>query len=118
MGNHIYYARYLDILEAARGEFFRQLGTTFQQFQERDVIFPVIELRVKYRAPARYEDVLGVEVWLTMAAGVRLNFGYRITNQDGKLILTGETYHVCAGLDEKPQRLPEALTAVETKANE
>ena len=26
LGNHIYHARYLDLLEAARGEFFRQLG--------------------------------------------------------------------------------------------
>jgi len=26
LGNHIYYSRYLDILEAARGEFFRHLG--------------------------------------------------------------------------------------------
>ena len=29
--------------------------------------------------------------------------------QNGKLILEGETFHVCTGLDEKPKRLPEAL---------
>ena len=33
MGNHIYYARYLDLLEAARGEFFRSLGTTLRHWQ-------------------------------------------------------------------------------------
>ena len=26
VGNHVYYARYLDMLEEARGEFFRQAG--------------------------------------------------------------------------------------------
>ena len=36
VGDHIYYSRYLDLLEAARGEFFRSLGCTFLQWQEQD----------------------------------------------------------------------------------
>lgn len=106
MGNHIYYSRYLEILEAARGEFFRQLGTTFGQWQEQDVIFPVIECRLRYKAPARYDDVLSVELWLTAAEGVRLEFNCRIVNQNCTLILEGETRHVCTGLNEKPKRMP------------
>ena len=51
VGNHIYYGRYLNLLEVARGEFFRHLGTTFLQWQERDVIFPVLECRLRYKAP-------------------------------------------------------------------
>jgi len=40
---------------------------------------------------------------------VRVNFAHRIVNQNGKLILEVETFHVCTGLDEKPKRLPEEL---------
>jgi acyl-CoA thioester hydrolase len=105
-GNHVYYARCLDILEAARGEFFRQIGKTFLEWQADDVLFPVIECRVSYKAPARYDDVLTVEVRPESAEGVRLNFSYRVFNQHGQLILEGETRHVCAGLNEKPKRLP------------
>lgn len=108
-GNHIYYGRYLDLLEAARGEFFRHLGTTFLQWQERDFIFPVIECHLRYRVPARYDDVLTIELWPTMAEGVRLNFGYRILNPSGAVVLEGETRHACTGLNEKPRRLPEEL---------
>jgi acyl-CoA thioester hydrolase len=111
VGNHVYYARYLDLLEAARGEFARSLGTSFAQWQERDVIFPVIECRLRYKAMARYDDLLTIEVWLTAAERVRLNFAYRILNQDGRLLLEGETQHVCVGLNEKPKRLPEELVA-------
>ena len=39
LGNHVYYSRYLDLLEAARGDFFRQLGSPLLHWQERDVIF-------------------------------------------------------------------------------
>jgi acyl-CoA thioester hydrolase len=108
-GNHIYYSRYLDLLEAARGEFFRHLGAPLRQWQERDTIFPVIECRVRYKSPARYDDLVTIELWPTAAERVRLNFGYRILNHDGTLVLQAETLHVCTGLDEKPKRLPDDL---------
>ncbi|HEU5396295.1 MAG TPA: thioesterase family protein [Verrucomicrobiae bacterium] len=109
VGNHVYHSRYLDLLEAARGEFIRSLGSTVLHWQDKDVIFPVIEARLRYKSPARYDDVLAVEVWPTLIERVRLNFGHRITNQHGKLILEAETFHACTGMDEKPKRLPEEL---------
>jgi len=109
VGNHIYHSRYLDLLEAARGEFLRSLGRPVLELQDADCIFPVIEARVRYKFPARYDDLLTVEVWLTLVERVRLNFGHRILNQEGRLILEAETFHVCTGLDERPKRLPEEL---------
>jgi acyl-CoA thioester hydrolase len=79
------------------------------QWQERDVIFPVIEARLIYKSPARYDDLLAIEVWPTLMEKIRLNFGHRILNQNGKLILEAETFHVCTSVDEKPKRLPEEL---------
>jgi acyl-CoA thioester hydrolase len=111
VGNHVYYSRYLDFLEVARSEFIRSLGLTMSQWQERDVIFPVIEARLHYKSPARYDDLLAIEVWPALIERVRLNFAHRIVNQDGKLILEAETFHVCAGMNEKPKRLPEDLVA-------
>ena len=112
LGNHVYHARYLDLLETVRGEFFRQLGPTFLHWQEQDVIFPVIEARLQYKSPARYDDVLQTEVWVTVAKRVRLNFGYRMINQNQALILEAETWHVCTGREgEKPKRLPATLVA-------
>jgi len=109
VGNHVYHSRYLDLLEAARGEFIRSFGSTVLRLQENDLIFPVIEARLNYRFPARYDDLLAIEVWVTAIEKVRLNFGHRILNQNGKLILEAETFHVCTGVDEKPKRLPEEL---------
>ena len=77
--------------------------------QDADYIFPVIEARVRYKFPARYDDWLAIEVWLTRVERVRLNFGHRILNQDGKLILEAETFHCCTSREEKPKRLPAEL---------
>jgi acyl-CoA thioester hydrolase len=108
-GNHVYHSRYLEVLEAARGEFIRSLGGTVLEWQERGVIFPVIEARLRYKLPARYDDLLTVEVWPTLIGSVRLNFGHQVLNQTGAWILEAETLHACTGLDEKPKRLPEDL---------
>ena len=112
VGNHIYYARYLDLLDRARGEFFRGLGAPLQQWQDQDTIFPVIESHVRYKSPARYDDLLSIEAWVTAAHGVRLNFAYRLTKGPGTLIAEAETLHVCTGLSEKPKRLPAGLVAL------
>ena len=105
----MYYGRYLDFLEEARGEFFRSLGTTFLQWQEQGAIFPVIEVQLKYRGPARYDDVLEIEVWLSELRGVKVVFAYRVLNAAGKVLLEGTTIHACTSMEERPMRIPEAL---------
>ena len=111
VGNHVYYANYLHILEAARGEFFRSLGATLLQWQDLGFMFPVVEAHLHYKMLARYDDLLQVEVWVTAAERVRLNFAYRITKQPHDLVLEGETLHICMNLDEKMKRLPEEFIA-------
>ena len=111
IGNHIYYSRYLDLCEEARGEFFRALGTTFQQWHDQDTLFPVIEAQLRYKGAARYDDVLRIEVWLTELGRVRLGFACRILNQEEKLLVEVNTSHACTSTSDKPKRLPEELTA-------
>ena len=109
VGNHVYYSRYLEILETARGEFFRQLGRPLREWQEAGTAFPVIGLNISYKAPARYDDALTVELWITELGGIRLSCGFRILNALGVLLVEGETRHVCASTEERPKRLPKDL---------
>ena len=111
IGNHVYYARYLDILEEARGEFFRHIGQPLARLQEADIILPVIEARLKYRGAARYDDVLTVEVVVAELAKVRLEFGYRMLHESGRLLAEGSTVHACTSIEEKPKRIPVDLAA-------
>jgi acyl-CoA thioester hydrolase len=111
IGDHVYHSRYLDYLEAARGEFMRSLGGSVRSAQAAGYIFPVIEARLRYKYPARYDDLLTIRVWMTQVEGVRLAFGHQIANQDGKLILEAETFHCCTSREEKPKRLPADLAA-------
>jgi len=107
--DHVYYGRYLDFLEVARGEFFRSLGTTFLQWDNQGVIFPVIEVQLRYRGAARYDDVLKIELWLADLRAVKMVFAYRVLNAEGKLLVEGTTTHACTNTEDKPMRIPEEL---------
>ncbi|HXG48180.1 MAG TPA: thioesterase family protein [Methylomirabilota bacterium] len=109
VGNHVYHGRYLELLEAARGEFFRHLGVTFLDWQNRQLIFPVVECRLRFRTPARYDDVLTIDTWLSEARKVRLIFCYRLANQNGQRVLDAETVHLATNLEDKMTRLPAEL---------
>jgi acyl-CoA thioester hydrolase len=109
IGNHVYYARYLDILEAARGEFFRHLHQPFLSWQEKNTIFPIIECRLCYKGPARYDDVLTVELSISHLERVRLGFAYRILDPGGRLLVEAATTHVCANIESGPKRIPGEL---------
>lgn len=111
VGNHVYYGRYLDLLEEARGECFRAAGRTFLDWQNDGVIFPVIEVQLRYKGAARYDEQVTIEVRVLEASGVRLNFGYRLLGADGTLKVEGETRHVCTSLEDRPRRLPPELVA-------
>lgn len=109
VGNHIYYARYLDILEAARGEFARSLGMPLGVMQEQDTIFPVVGVEISYKSPARYDDVLITEVWVAEFSGVRVSFGQRILKEDGTVVIEAVTKHVCTTREDKPKRVPKEI---------
>lgn len=111
LGNHVFYGRYLDILEEARGEFFRALNTPLKQLESENCIFPVVKCQVHYRSPARYDDVLQVELWIETLTPVRIEFAYRIAHASGAMVLTASTLHACTTIDEKIRKQPEALLA-------
>jgi YbgC/YbaW family acyl-CoA thioester hydrolase len=109
VGNHIYHSRYLDLLEAARGEFMRHAGHPLLRLQDAGYIFPVIEARLRYHRPARYDDVLVIELRLTELSRLRLGVHHLVVREDGVRVVEAETLHVCTGLEEKPRRMPVEL---------
>jgi acyl-CoA thioester hydrolase len=109
LGNHVYYARYLDLLEEARGEFFRSLGFPLLELQTGGTIFPVVEAHVFYKGPACYDDLLRIDLWVTQLGPVRLGFSYSAVNQSGALLIEASTLQVCTAINNQPKRLPAEL---------
>jgi acyl-CoA thioester hydrolase len=108
IGNHIYYSRYLEIMEVARNEIFRDLGYSLLNLQQQNVIFPVIECSLKYHSPARYDDLLSVESCFTNVGKVQFFLEYKIKREE-LVLVTASTRHAVTNMEEKPVRMPSAL---------
>ncbi|MCM2334473.1 MAG: acyl-CoA thioesterase [Anaeromyxobacteraceae bacterium] len=108
----VYYANYLRYFEAGRNEFIRAKGLRYRDFEARyGLLLPVAEASVSYRQPARYDDLLDVEITLGEVRRASARFDYRIVREDGALLATGHTVHACVDLEGKLRRLPEELLA-------
>jgi acyl-CoA thioester hydrolase len=104
----VYHSNYLIWFEVGRVELIRHLGLNYKQMEEEEGCgISVVDVHVRYRAPARYDDELVVETQLLAARGAVIKFGYRILRvADGVLLCEGETAHVCVGKDMKKMCLP------------
>jgi acyl-CoA thioester hydrolase len=106
----VYYANYLRYFEAARNEFIRSKGLRYRDFEaQHRLLLPVAEANVSYRTPARYDDLLTVEIALGEVRRASARFDYRIVREDGELLATGHTVHACVDLDGRVRRLPPEL---------
>ncbi len=107
----VYYANYLRFFEAARNEFLRAKGLRYRDFEaEHGLLLPVTEVAVQYKQPARYDDVVTVEISLTEVRRASARFGYRVLRGEEHLA-AGHTVHACVGRDGRVQRMPRELLA-------
>jgi acyl-CoA thioester hydrolase len=115
-GGIVYYANYLRFLERARTEWLREKGVWQRRLeQEAGVIFTVIDLQVRYRLPARLDDLLWISCEPTRDGGASIAFGQRIWREQagGELLLTGVARAACLDAATlKPRRLPQIVVDV------
>ena len=105
----VYYANYLRYFEAGRNEFIRAKGLRYRDFErEFRLMLPVVEAGVQYHKPARYDDLLTVEIAITELKRASARFGYRVL-RDGEVLATGHSVHACVDLDGRIQRMPKQL---------
>ncbi|HMF53969.1 MAG TPA: thioesterase family protein, partial [Edaphobacter sp.] len=105
----VYHANYLVWFEVGRVEFIRQLGLDYKSMErEEGCGIAVVNVSVRYKAPARYDDELVIQTQLLAARGPVIRFGYRIIKAaDGVLLCEGETVHVVVDKDMKKRSLPQ-----------
>lgn len=86
----VYYGNYLTYFEVVRVELLRALGLPITELEERGVLLPVVEVRVKYLRPARLDDLLDVSLGLQSVGPASFVCDYEIA-RDGLLLATGWT---------------------------
>ena len=112
-GGVVYNATYLRYFEQGRGEFMRECGLPYKILEERGFILPLVESYLRYKAPARYDDLLVIETCLADLTPYSCRFHCRIKNsEDNRLLVKGFTHHASINRGGKLTPLPEDVIAV------
>ncbi len=110
----VYYGNYLHWFERARSEFLRAFGMSYAEVEARGLFLPVSEAYCRYRAPARYEQVVAVRAGIGNWGRASLTFFYEVFNQSEKerFMTEGWTKHACVDPNGKMIAVPSWLKSL------
>lgn len=102
----VYHSNFVIWFEVGRVELLRQLGFKYSEMEQKDDChIPVVDLRVRYKSPALYDDEIVLRTEIKNVRSSLLHFGYEVFREsDRTLLATGETTHII--VDKKLKRRP------------
>jgi len=87
-----HHAHYLVWCEMARTRHMDHVGASYRDLEATGLSLPVVDVRIKYRAPARYDDLVRVQCWVRQIGSRRVEFGYAVELcSDSRLLATAAT---------------------------
>ena len=101
---------YFKWLEEGRVELLRDLGKTLTEIEGSDVYLMIVETHCNYLAPARYDELLLLETWISHVGNKSVKFDYQVIRRDRSQVLAkAHTVHVCTNKGGKSKPLPPDL---------
>ncbi len=102
----VYHSNFIIWFEVGRVEMLRELGVTYREMEKQDSThFPVVDVRCRYKSPARYDDMVTIRTRLVNVRDSLLHFGYEVVrDNDGTMLAEGETVHIV--VDPEMKRIP------------
>jgi acyl-CoA thioester hydrolase len=100
----VYHSNYVIWFEVGRVELLRQCGFRYRDMERNDNChIAVVDMKVRYKAPAYYDDEIVVRTSVKQARQSLIKFHYEVRRADDKTLLAeGETTHLV--VDDKLQR--------------
>lgn len=107
----LHHANYLSYFEIGRTELFRAQGGNYRRMEELGLFFVVAKVQVRYRRPARYDDLLTLHTKISRTTTVRLEHQYQLF-RGAELLAEAESTLACVDGQGSVQMIPEDLVAL------
>lgn len=104
----LHHSKYLPYFEIGRTELFRKAGGCYRDLEASGFLVVVVRIDCRYRAPARYDDVLAVTTRITKTTAVKIFHEYEI-RRDEELLVSATVTLAVIDRNGRVQRVPEAL---------
>jgi len=97
--------------EMGRTELLRARGGSYAQMEADGLLLAVTRLEVRYRKPARYDELLTLQTTLRDVGHVKIEHTYRLLRGSEELVV-GETTLACIDRKGRVQPVPAVLAAL------
>jgi acyl-CoA thioester hydrolase len=105
----VYHGSYVPMLEAARVDTLREIGWVYSEMETKGVLLPVIDLRVQYKMPARYDQILRIETHVVRPPTAKLEFCFHVFHEQNLLVEANVVLAFVNANSGLPQRAPSGL---------
>jgi acyl-CoA thioester hydrolase len=101
---YLHHSHYINYFEMGRTELFRATGGNYRLMEENGFFFVIVEVNLRYRKPARYDDVLTLKTSVKEITPVKLIHEYEVRRGE-ELLTTGKTVLACVDRAGQVQRI-------------
>ena len=88
----VYHGVFIEYFETGRTEWLRDIGMSYSSIEAGGIMFPVLEVAVQIKRPARYDDVVVVHTVIKELPAARMRIEYQVF-RDQTLLATGHSLH-------------------------
>jgi acyl-CoA thioester hydrolase len=87
----VHHAKYIEYFEVARTEMLRHYGLPYKTIEDNGIEMPVMEISVKYKYAAFYDELLTVEACVSEIFSPKVHIDYKVYKENGQLAAEGYT---------------------------
>jgi len=106
----VHHASYLRYLEIARLEMLREKFKPYNKMNEEGLHVPVLDLKVQYLYPARFDDLINIELAFQVTGPASFYIHYLLKREE-VVLLKAWTRHTVIDEKFKPKRLANNFNA-------
>lgn len=107
----LHHSNYLTYFEVGRTELFRSQGGNYRRMEELGLFFVVASIQVKFKSPAKYDDVLELTTRIKRQTPAKLIHEYFLKREETLLCLA-ESMIACVDTQGSVQRIPDDLAKI------
>ena len=107
----LHHSNYLCYFEIGRTELFRAQGGNYRRMEELGLYFVVARIQVRYRRPARYDDLLTLKTEISRVTPAKLEHHYCLL-RESEILAEADSVLACVNRAGEVQRIPEDLVGL------
>ena len=112
----IHHSNYVKWMEEARMDLMDQMGLSYKQMEEMEIISPVLSIAVEYHSMVHFDDTVVIQTKLVKYNGIKMEVEYVMTDKEtGELRTTARSSHCFLNRSGKPISLKRSYPELDTK---